>query len=619
MSQELVYILTACAMLGVLYLYTVLNSPERREGRRAKDGERTEANPESREPSFFYALTYKIDELFKVIESLKPADVESLKTSLKSVKRSVEEFEARTNLKLGRDEETKRILRSSLSRINKKIEEIIARYESELKKFGNEKAAADKELEAMAQEAVRTDAEKAAEIMQLEAQIEAFRESAGPVNIPELKETLEPLQVEVSRLTAEYEEERAKIANGPRLNDTALSVARRAADDRVKSGAEERMRRVSELRVRVEMLESTVTDLKREILTNQEKYIAESGKFSAGIASAKALLAQFEEDKNTAEKLIAERQSLQENLDNLKEQIAAQKKKFEQEATEKDATIAEINAAAGAKLKDIKESAAVEESEFLAEKAVLDDEIARLRNQIETIKTSGGRSLADLKKDIGSLEERHRKKEAEYSGVNRERIERERIVKDELTRAIEDFRRGSESALKKFSEALRQKNDEIYNLKVRLSAREDKLKTDIATRRETGAALIKDLRRTSEALRQTYSKESEENRTRIAPMLERIEAVKGNFSALEGMIAREQMISAKLESERRRIEQEINTVRKKLEEDTLQAKRLAGLKDMYVARLSEEIIEKERLFDAERKARSQILQGKYLAKTGKEK
>jgi len=234
---------------------------------------------------------------------------------------------------------------------------------------------------------------------------------------------------------------------------------------------------------------------------------------------------------------------------------------------------------------------------------------------------NGLRLMVNLanKEEVEKLQKAYRQNEGKYQNAKKGRLKVEQGIHDKLKIQLDELQKDIETKTADYKNELKTREEQVYILRTRLGIREDKLLSDIQRRRDLQAKIIEDLKVTGDKLRKTTQGTTEKYSRNVDAVSKKVESIKSDVASVDAFIKQEELLSNKLEAQRKKIENEIAIIEDKLTRDLHDMKEFITMKNRQIKMLSEEIIEKENLLRAEHTALGKIVHSTVELKTQKSK
>lgn len=235
-------------------------------------------------------------------------------------------------------------------------------------------------------------------------------------------------------------------------------------------------------------------------------------------------------------------------------------------------------------------------------------EIANLKSQQEKLCAINEKNSAEMERQLNVLRTQLKNKETKLGKLDKEAYRKEEQLQAKLLSVLNAIKRKFNAEAEKLKAELKVKNDEIYTLKVKLSIREDRLRTDAEQRKEAQEKFIEKLEDTVNQLHESSKDDVLKVNVERELYQEQILSLENKIKKIQRNIEDESVLVHKLDREGERIQQEIEEMEYKYLQQVNELEKLIQLKNSQLAALAKNIIQKEHLFEAESAARREIEQ-----------
>lgn len=527
--------------------------------------------------------------------------IETLKTGISQIKQDILN---KTNLK----ESKKHAVISVIESISNKFNLIQQQCDVTHANLINEKNNLEKRLAELQQQHLqsadtcKSQSEHLKNILsELQQEMSKFDSGVLKVDVSNFKSDLQNLQSQLDTQTV-------SLTGKLDTKNTAHKTAEYDLDIKLKQLKNNKIHSIKKLDADILTLQNQIQTFKKELDTNILTSSNTALQNEKEITELNKQIEQINNEKGNYNNLIKERNQLQLEIVDIKENIKLQQHTLNQKIDERDEQINHLKKELEIRETSMTQTWKEEENQLLKEKEALEKEINTLKNQLERTKHDNKTKENELKKILKSIQNELSKKQSEFTDISKERQKLEQQIRNKLNKQLISLKDKINNIPQETKTKLKHKDDEIYTIKARMATREDKLQTDIVQRKETQKRIIDKLKESENMLRNLYQKQSAEFKRQIQPSNDQIGTIKSNIKNIVRQLNQEHTLLSKLKKESNRLEQEISLIEHNFSKSILELHTLINLKQNYVNNISQQIIEQDHLFETEQSVRHELKQ-----------
>lgn len=495
-----------------------------------------------------------------------------------------------------------------LKSLDEKTSSVVTGLEENTLKLLNEKSNLESELNRKRQAGKEIITGKTRELEGLKRELSGILEECSKHDVPSLRQEIYSLKAEYENITREAGHKHQE--RSPGTEQPGIEQAR-AENVRTDGQIREKLRQLDSIKQKNKLIQDEIENLKKAM-----EDVSISGEKTNRNASQEALklkeqiqVAGLEIEKFN--NFVKEKDGLQKQIAGLTAGMRSQKEKFLREKEAKEEGFKKLSVELQQKQKLLQETYREQERELISAREELNEEIKRLQEQLDKKRQAAKESRVQTQGEIRVLQGELGKLEMQLKEVRQKRTETEETVKSKLRGQIEQLQKRFAEASQKIKLEMKSMDETVNRLMIRFSVREDKLMSDMQKRERLQKDLLSELQAASGRLREKLKSESSGIEAQLKPIIGRIDDIKGSISSLNDYVSQENKLSEKLKLEREKIENEISVLEGRFNRELSMIQNVIHLKNKQVSLLSEEIIEKERLFKVERTAKEKILQKNF--------
>ena len=541
---------------------------------------------------------------------LTKTDISELKKDIEILKKCISDIESDMLDKVRIKQEEKDELKAIILKFNNKIDTIAGHLSEDETKLLSEKEVLEMKI-AQAQDREKLEIEKYnSEVQELKNTANSFDSKYKNLDLSAIDTEIKKLYDELISLKEKHE------LNAIKNNEAIDSKTRdiNVSEKELLNTKDERIDKINALKRKNDSLNTEILSLKKTYDSLIQNNLSIKQNLEKELGQLQSNLSVIEKENHKVKHLLEEKELLGKNINDLNSQLKRQSEVFNGEITAKNEELKRLSSEAQEKEDSIQKSYIEEEAKLSFEQKELEAEIQRVKQQLEKAKSTGSLTQSSLKSETEKLQAEFKQKESKYQNFKKERIFKEKDVHEKLKKQLDELKKNIEDKTKDYKTDLKARDEQIYLLRTRLGIREDKLKTDIERRRKTQQTVLGELKNTSDGLRKAIEKKSAEVNQQAEIVSKRIDSLKEEVLSVNENIRQEEVLSEKLESARKKIEQEILIVDDKLNKELAEMQDFIVLKNKQIRALSEEIIEKERLLKIEHTALGKVVDINYKHK-----
>jgi chromosome segregation ATPase len=361
----------------------------------------------------------------------------------------------------------------------------------------------------------------------------------------------------------------------------------------------QKLKQLEELKQKNSALENEIGELKEKVNAENLSVAGAKAKLEEETNRINGEIAAVEEESTRLEHFLSYKKRLEKEINELSERMKLREQRFLQECKSRDEEIRKLSASIDSKANTIKEKWAQQEQALLAEQKQLGDTIKLLKNQAESIKSSGDHTANELKKEIKRLTGLLKEKKDAAEDIKKLRIQTEELIKKTVGVEIKNLKVKFDKQSAEYAEKIKQKDNELYTLKTRLSIREDKLRMDMEKRKTLLEKMLEKSRHEEDYLRADIDQNMIKAEEKASPYKKEISRLNEALEKSEKNIVEEEKTVKKIEQDRIVLEKEISSLEDDLGKALKDIEKKITLKNKQIELLGKEILAKENLIKSE--------------------
>ncbi|OIO72197.1 MAG: hypothetical protein AUJ85_10720 [Elusimicrobia bacterium CG1_02_37_114] len=528
-------------------------------------------------------------------ENISQQDLDKLKIEIKEIESEIVD---KINVK---DD-----LRTELRELIKNIEEKIIQKENQLNadniRLSKEKQSLEIQLDELKKCREQEFSAGETEINNLKTTLQNLKNKCQQVDV--LKDVVSGLKKNNSQLKKQQEFQKEIFTS--KVNDYAKLQSE--VEEKIRVIEQQKIQYINSLVQRNVGLENEILKLKEDYGNKENEINQQDKKYNQETEYLKEQIIKAERDINSVSQIMLEHKKLEEGIEETKRNIKGQEEKYNEEINQRNKELNKVMLESESREKSIKERQEKESADLSEKQLKLEEEIRKLNADKEKSGIISEKTKTEQERQINLLRAQLKNKENQFNKLNEGVQNKEKHIKEKVLSELSGLKGKFNKQAEELKSKLKEKNDEIYRLKVKLSIREDRLRTDSEQRKKSQEKFIEKLgvmidglnkSNTEESLKTVYEKEACQNQ---------IVLLQSELKKTQRNVEDEKILVNKLDQEGDRIQKEIEEAENRYLQQINELDRLIQLKSNQIDTLAKTIIQKERLFGVESTARRKIEQ-----------
>jgi len=528
-------------------------------------------------------------------ENISQQDLDKLKIEIKEIESEIVD---KINVK---DD-----LRTELRELIKNIEEKIIQKENQLNadniRLSKEKQSLEIQLDELKKCREQEFSAGETEINNLKTTLQNLKNKCQQVDV--LKDVVSGLKKNNSQLKKQQEFQKEIFTS--KVNDYAKLQSE--VEEKIRVIEQQKIQYINSLVQRNVGLENEILKLKEDYGNKENEINQQDKKYNQETEYLKEQIIKAERDINSVSQIMLEHKKLEEGIEETKRNIKGQEEKYNEEINQRNKELNKVMLESESREKSIKEGQEKESADLSEKQLKLEEEIRKLNADKEKSGIISEKTKTEQERQINLLRAQLKNKENQFNKLNEGVQNKEKHIKEKVLSELSGLKGKFNKQAEELKSKLKEKNDEIYRLKVKLSIREDRLRTDSEQRKKSQEKFIEKLgvmidglnkSNTEESLKTVYEKEACQNQ---------IVLLQSELKKTQRNVEDEKILVNKLDQEGDRIQKEIEEAENRYLQQINELDRLIQLKSNQIDTLAKTIIQKERLFGVESTARRKIEQ-----------
>jgi len=528
-------------------------------------------------------------------ENISQQDLDKLKIEIKEIESEIVD---KINVK---DD-----LRTELRELIKNIEEKIIQKENQLNadniRLSKEKQSLEIQLDELKKCREQEFSAGETEINNLKTTLQNLKNKCQQVDV--LKDVVSGLKKNNSQLKKQQEFQKEIFTS--KVNDYAKLQSE--VEEKIRVIEQQKIQYINSLVQRNVGLENEILKLKEDYGNKENEINQQDKKYNQETEYLKEQIIKAERDINSVSQIMLEHKKLEEGIEETKRNIKGQEEKYNEEINQRNKELNKVMLESESREKSIKERQEKESADLSEKQLKLEEEIRKLNADKEKSGIISEKTKTEQERQINLLRAQLKNKENQFNKLNEGVQNKEKHIKEKVLSELSGLKGKFNKQAEELKSKLKEKNDEIYRLKVKLSIREDRLRTDSEQRKKSREKFIEKLgvmidglnkSNTEESLKTVYEKEACQNQ---------IVLLQSELKKTQRNVEDEKILVNKLDQEGDRIQKEIEEAENRYLQQINELDRLIQLKSNQIDTLAKTIIQKERLFGVESTARRKIEQ-----------
>ena len=355
------------------------------------------------------------------------------------------------------------------------------------------------------------------------------------------------------------------------------------------------------------IIETEIIQAKESLKNRAESFEKSRNEFEQQISQLSQQIDIVERDLEEIGKLETDKQDLRNNILKLTGTYKSQEKELLSKLNIKDEEFNRLSKSAESKETEIMELFNIDYQKLVSREKELEAELNNTRGLAKKIESAASSNKSDCEQKINGIRNELNTKRNMLESLKREKLGVEQTIKDKLLSKLESIKSRYMVRFDELNEKSRQKDEEIYTLKTRLSIREDRLTAENLRRREQQGKIISQLTQNIDLLKNSYDVNSLEVKQKMEPFINKLNALNKTITESDQAIASEQNVLNRLLNEEKILSAGLSLLEEKSNKEAIELHNIVESKTRYIKNLLQMIIEKERLIGVERQVKQKAL------------
>jgi chromosome segregation ATPase len=279
----------------------------------------------------------------------------------------------------------------------------------------------------------------------------------------------------------------------------------------------QKLNRINEIKQKNSLFKNEIKEFKDKISLETDNTNKTKNDLMNEAKILKSEIAEIDEQKLKFQHFLSYRKRIEKEIIELSQKVKLREQRFLQEYKVKDVEINKLSSAIRNKEKTVKEKWVRQEEKLINEEKLLENTISSLKEQLNKIKKSEKHTTSELKKEIKDLQDLFKNKKQEAANIKTESKKLEELIKTTLSSKLKTIKSKFDKQTAEIKDRLDSKDNKLYTLKTRLSIREDKLRMDVARRKQLREKIIEKLKHIEDSLRINVNQDMLKTEEKIGP------------------------------------------------------------------------------------------------------